>query len=660
MAAIFLSYSREDRAFAEALTRLLEQSGHDVWWDRDIDSGSEFSGEIEAALERADIVLVAWSRSSAKSAWVRDEAAIGRDSGRLLPVVIDGSPPPIGFRQFQALDLSGWKGAKKDPRNSALLGAIDRRGKGSRKVPPTASTATPSLAPPSHSRYWIAAAALLLLVGAAATSFYFFKSRGQDDRTTKPTIALVSFAAPSSDPQLRDLAGQTRDALSHTLSQSGVPVRLFDSMPATGSAAGDFFISGEMSRNPDKIIATVRLIEATQGVAVFSKRYEARSNEVGDFPDRIGAQMAAMLSGGATLLILDRRHPVDPALMTELLAGEGVDDLLQSYQNAKRVAGKAPDVAGAQIGVAFYSGFVLDQLPEGERVRALAEARHAYDQGLRLAPDFGDTYGAWCLLHSEARKIECEDHLRQGNQIDPDAPYLRSFLAGLLRSVGRADEALELTRLSYSHDPYNIFKIADMLRMFEATGDADEARKLYQDGTRWWPESRASLVRNRMFGLVDRGDFEGMRRVEEEVGPGALLPGYHLSNAVAVGVKAKSVPAVRTACAGADGFMLMARCMIAFSTLGDLDSAYALADKIYTARVGDTPEETEKIWLNDPGNTPPLEFVTSAASAPMRRDPRYILLARRVGLLDYWRSGRPPDFCREHPEPICPRLLAAH
>src|SRR4051812_5306216 len=109
MAAIFLSYSREDHPFAEGLVRFVEQAGHDVWWDRDIDSGSEFSGEIEAALERAEAVLVAWSRSSGKSAWVRDEAAIGRDSGRLVPIVIDGSQPPIGFRQFQALDLTGWQ-----------------------------------------------------------------------------------------------------------------------------------------------------------------------------------------------------------------------------------------------------------------------------------------------------------------------------------------------------------------------------------------------------------------------------------------------------------------------------------------------------------------------------------------------------------------------
>jgi len=32
-------------------------------------------------------------------------------------------------------------------------------------------------------------------------------------------------------------------------------------------------------------------------------------------------------------------------------------------------------------------------------------------------------------------------------------------------------------------------------------------------------------------------------------------------------------------------------------------------------------------------------------------------LAERTGLLAYWRSGRPPDFCGKQPEPICAQLL---
>ena len=50
-------------------------------------------------------------------------------------------------------------------------------------------------------------------------------------------------------------------------------------------------------------------------------------------------------------------------------------------------------------------------------------------------------------------------------------------------------------------------------------------------------------------------------------------------------------------------------------------------------------------------------LLTSPAAAPLRRDPRYISLVERVGLRDYWRSGRLPDFCRKQPEPLCANLL---
>ncbi|MEO6199137.1 MAG: toll/interleukin-1 receptor domain-containing protein [Sphingomicrobium sp.] len=75
MAKLFLSYDREDGETARSLAAALEQSGHKVWWDRHILGGAEYSEEIEQALDRADTVIVLWSKASVKSAWVRDEAA---------------------------------------------------------------------------------------------------------------------------------------------------------------------------------------------------------------------------------------------------------------------------------------------------------------------------------------------------------------------------------------------------------------------------------------------------------------------------------------------------------------------------------------------------------------------------------------------------------
>ena len=67
MGNVFLSYAREDRACAQKLAQALETAGHEVWWDRRLDGGEEFSAEIEAALGKCDVVLVAWSKESVKS-----------------------------------------------------------------------------------------------------------------------------------------------------------------------------------------------------------------------------------------------------------------------------------------------------------------------------------------------------------------------------------------------------------------------------------------------------------------------------------------------------------------------------------------------------------------------------------------------------------------
>lgn len=37
----------------------------------------------------------------------------------------------------------------------------------------------------------------------------------------------------------------------------------------------------------------------------------------------------------------------------------------------------------------------------------------------------------------------------------------------------------------------------------------------------------------------------------------------------------------------------------------------------------------------------------------MRIDPRFVSLAERVRLIDYWRAGHPPDFCKTEQAPVC-------
>ncbi|MGQ0385016.1 MAG: TIR domain-containing protein [Gammaproteobacteria bacterium] len=121
---VFLSYARAEEAQVAKLTAALEQSGFDVWRDTEIHGGALFAKSIEASLRKCDSVVVVWSRVSVTSDWVLDEAAHGRDQRKLVPVSLDGTGPPLGFRQYQSVDLSRWNGATDSAEIASLVRGI--------------------------------------------------------------------------------------------------------------------------------------------------------------------------------------------------------------------------------------------------------------------------------------------------------------------------------------------------------------------------------------------------------------------------------------------------------------------------------------------------------------------------------------------------------
>jgi TIR domain len=123
---VFLSYAREDRASAQALAAALGADGHGVWWDRELEGGSDFAAEIERQLAQTRVAVVLWSAASVQSGFVRDESSRARDSGKLLPVRIEDVPLPLGFGTLHTLDLLDWDGNADDEACVALRDAVKR------------------------------------------------------------------------------------------------------------------------------------------------------------------------------------------------------------------------------------------------------------------------------------------------------------------------------------------------------------------------------------------------------------------------------------------------------------------------------------------------------------------------------------------------------
>jgi len=156
MSDVFISYAREDHARAEQVARGLAAMGLEVFWDTDIPPGQTWSDYIEGKLDKASAVVVLWSQHSTKSQWVREEARMGRDKSKLIPAVIDGSAPPLGFGEVQAADLTAWQGRTSDPQWTRFANAVFTAAKGATPPPQPAQQyhAAPQAAPSA----WRAAA----------------------------------------------------------------------------------------------------------------------------------------------------------------------------------------------------------------------------------------------------------------------------------------------------------------------------------------------------------------------------------------------------------------------------------------------------------------------------------------------------------------------
>lgn len=499
MGRIFLSYSREDRSCAEALARVLEDGGHEVWWDRHIDTGTQFSKEIEQALDRADLVVVAWSRDAAESAWVRDEAATARDSGRLLPVTVDGSQAPLGFRQFQTLDLKRWKGGKKDPRTEVLLNAVERRLKTGTAVPratnrehdPTATDRFKALP-----RRAAAGAAVALLLISAALVFFLRAERAQ----TSLAVAVLPFSDLSPTHDKAYLAEGIGEQI---LSSLGTVPKLRVIGRTSAMAIGPdpdphklrstlgitHLVEGSARTLANEIRVDVRLIRTSDGSEVWTHEYRGSLNDIFRIQDDVAKSVTDQLNLAlAPQTAAAPKAPVDAYEM--YLAARALQhtrtlaNLERASAIARQLVTKAPTYAPGHALLSELNYMLSDtedafgSVPISKaRTIAIAEAQRA----IRLAPNAPEGYAALGLATIDIPGPQTIAALRKAIQLDPSRGELRIWLGLAFTSLKRNDEAAEQYRAASEMEPLWFPPVLNLANVLQASNRFPDALRAIEE-----------------------------------------------------------------------------------------------------------------------------------------------------------------------------------
>ena len=622
MASVFLSYDREDGGRARSIAEALEEAGHSVWWDRHIRGGSQFTKEIEEALAKVEAVVVLWSVHSVDSAWVRDEAAAGRDTGRLVPARIDQTQPPLGFRQYQTIDLSNWKRRARSLRE--LVAAIESLGKPVEPLGP-APKFTRQIAVP-----WKMLGAAMLLLAVVGIG-YFVGTRFWPKAET-PTVTVL--AADSSSAS-RDLASDLLIKLAN-LQSTRADMRLVDPGAKEGRQADLKFEVRSMA-GPN-IGASLALLSAGNRTILWSNDFAVSDGNRANLQQQLSYTAARLL--GCALEGLPAKGP------------RLSQDLLRPYLNACSILGEryAHDVSQA---IPLFI-LVTQKAPEFEPAWAkllLAET----DWYLALPWD------AAVPLAKQIRR-----HVAQSRQVNPNLS--EAFLAESELTEGDAfAERARLIDRALANDPGNVFALSarsafyqDVGRMSDAVEDARRAAQL---------DPLSPALRNFHIGALAYSDrmpaAEAALADAERLWPGATTlvdARYRLSlryGDPADALRLQDIGAVQAGGRLRESFLL-ARTQ---RTPENVEKAIAIAWSVYrrapdsagelvqTLGEFDREEELFPVLINW-NRKKEIPFLVDVLFRPPLKqlwfDPRFMRVAKTFGLLDYWRDSETwPDFCAD-------------
>jgi TolB-like protein/Tfp pilus assembly protein PilF len=375
--SVFVSYAHEDRARAQDVIAGLEREGLRVWWDGLIVAGALFAASTEQALEAASAVVVLWSRSSVGSHWVRDEATRGRDRQCLVPVSLDGSEPPLGFRQHLFIDLSSWNGLPDAPHFRAVLQAIDAL-----RGAPLAPLAPPLRPPPLArvNRRTLLAGGAASAVAALGGGWYAWR-RAARERAANG-VAVLPFANMSGDAAqtyfVDGMAAEVRAALSRTrflrviaqVSSEAFRDARMDALAIAEALGVAFLLEGNVRRSGATFRITTELIDGRTGFSRWGQTFDRPIDNVFEVQSEIA------------------RSVVDALAAEMRLTGEPVGGSPQSAASP----GGTTNVAAYD---AYLRGRALYNRSENEASERQALA--AFDAAIAADPKFAAAHAARAL-----------------------------------------------------------------------------------------------------------------------------------------------------------------------------------------------------------------------------------------------------------------------
>ncbi|MGE5952839.1 MAG: TIR domain-containing protein [Qipengyuania vulgaris] len=619
---VFISYKAEDRRRIQPLVQALQADGYSIWWDQHIGTGDAWRETIEQQLDAAKCVIVAWSKRSIgpEGQFVRDEASRARRRHVYLPVLLDSVEPPLGFGESQATPLRGWRGDRSDARYQAILAAV-------RRIAGEAGASSTAVSKPGIDRRALLAGGAVAAVAVAGVGGWVLLK--PDSAGASDSIAVLPFANLSGDPAqayfAAGIAGEIRNILTRIAglkvagSTSSEAVREEDAQTAAKKLGVDNILTGNVRQTPSAIRITAELIDGGTGLAKWSQNYDRAPGDVikiqTDIAEKVTRALAVALGASARKALAAETSNVAAQTLAFQARDLSWQFTVPAFQRCLQLLDQAISL-DPNYGRAYaLKSFVINNLADlvavapAELARGRAEALQYAKIAVSKAPDLPIARSG--LAFAYALTLQVRESLRE-HEIAISLPggepdVLRNY-GYAMSSSGKPDVALRYVDEALALDPLNAGShSAHVSVLFKARRYEEAVRyslKLKQDSPELFRSAHLLGHALLMLGRTKEAAL-AFREAQSTFGE-ALLAARSGNRDLALAKLAE----LRQRDGDSSNFIYA----LIYAQLGDKEAAFAALNRAWEVRDDSL-----------------LDIKVNAYLDPLRSDPRYAALVRKVG-----------------------------
>ena len=494
----------------------------------------------------------------------------------------------------------------------------------------------------SSSRRLIALASAVGLLAITIGAYYFWTKR--EPPTGAPqikSIAVLPFKpllAESRDESLEmGMADTLITRLSNIREISVRPissVRKYGALEQDALAAGreqrvDAVLDGQIQKAGEKVRVTVRLLRVADGVPIWANQFDEKMTDIFAVQDSISERVTAALAVRLTSEEqrgITKRHTADIEAYQLYLKGRyhlnrlTDDGFFKGRDYFQQAIDKDPNYALAYAGLADSYNMLgsFDALASAE---AYPKAREAAEKALRLDEGLAEAHAALAMVKlvfdwefpAAAREFQ------RALEIDPNYSDAHKMDSYYLSAMGRFDEALREMKRAQELDPLSLEKIVGIGEILYFQRQYDQAIEQYRkalemdpnSGFVHWALGRPLTAQ----GKYDEAIVEFQKAIplsgDSPDEPAELARAYALS-----GKRGQAQKILEELKRQSEHKHVAPTVMAAiYGALGDKTQAFASLNKAFN----------ERDFLLVLLNVEPM-------FDPLRSDPRFVELSRRVGL----------------------------